>query len=194
LSNESLAVILPTVKGRGDILAKAITSLQDAPLRYTFIFHDRDSCGAAWNEGVIMSLFAGDVTHVLFFADDLYAADPEWFKDGVECLANNEIPCPILLEEGTGKHWNVGDGNAGNQYAFSRIPMLTLEMARDIFPMPNIHYYSDCWIGSKAGSLGINSRVMEHYRFYHSWSPEGRKTDSDSNKDRALYEWSVSNL
>lgn len=180
-----IAVVIPTVAGREDVLARAVAS-HAAGAGAIHILKGFDNCGAAWNVGALLALSNPDVTHVLFSADDL-VAKPGWQVPAREATdVDRELPNAILREHGTMTHWNVQDGADGALCAFPRVPFLPVALLRRLLPIPPIHYYSDCWVGARAADLGWKSRVTAGFEFVHLWAAPGRIHDSEP--DRLTYE------
>lgn len=178
-----VAVIVPTVAGRETQLAECVRS-HAGSAHAIHILKGHTTCGAGWNAGALLALSDPTVTHVLFSADDLVAL-PGWLRPAVETVARHELPNAILRDE-NGAFWNVQDGLPGALCAFPRVPFLPVELLRQLLPIPPMHYYSDCWVGSRGSDLGWPSRLVAGFEFTHTWAQPGRIQDSEP--DRLLYE------
>ena len=179
-----IAVVIPTVAGREDVLAKCVAS-HAAGAGQLHVLKGFGSCGAAWNAGALLALQSPRVTHVLLTADDLIAK-PGWERAAVAATDGGVLPAAILREHGTMNHWNAQDGEAGDLCAFPRVPFLPVGLLRRLLPIPSIHYYSDCWVGARAADLGWPTRVTADFEFVHLWAAAGRIHDSEP--DRLAYD------
>lgn len=180
-----VAVVIPTVDGRGDTLAKAVASHAHPKVGAVHVLQGYPTCGAAWNAGALLALADREVTHVLFSADDLVAA-AGWLSAAVVAtdFAPNYLPAPRLYNV-DGSRWD-SDGAPGAEVAFPRVPFLPRDLVMRLLPIPPLHYYSDCWVGARAHDFGWKVVVHAGFDFVHSWAPEGRIHDSEP--DRRLFE------
>ena len=181
-----LSVIIPTISGREESLARCVESYEDT---LTGIEHelilvkDENSWPRACNVGYARA--TGDIIH--WTADDLQAL-PGWYKDIPAFLKKDELPAPVVFDySATGKFANQEDGRDGDETWFTRIPICRRDQAVRIGIWPEITYYADIWFSEKARSLGIETRMLYSYRFVHHWSPIGR-VDSKSNLEQAWQE------
>lgn len=171
----TLSVIVPTISGREDSLARCLASyedtLQDGPSYEIIQVKDRPSWPAACNEGYRLS--EGDVVH--FTADDLEAC-PGWWERAIDrCRATDELPAPRVYDYmREGKFANAEDGEDGEITWFTRIPIMTREQYDRIGSWPLIDYYADLWVSEKARAIGIETRMVYGYDFVHHWSQIGR--------------------
>lgn len=178
-----IAVVIPTVSGREDVLGKSVAS-HAGGAGALHVLKGFATCGAAWNAGALLALADERVTHVLFGADDLVAL-PGWDRAALASIDQGFLPNAILRDE-AGQFWNVQDGQPGAECAFPRVPFLPVDLLRRMLPVPPIHYYSDCWVGSRASDLGWRTRVTAGFEFTHLWAQAGRIHDSEP--DRLAYE------
>lgn len=181
-----VAVIIPTVPGRGDQLADSVRSTADDDrVGAVHVIAGYETCGAAWNAGALLALADQQVTHVLFSADDL-VAKPGWLDAALMAseMAPHYLPAPRLYNV-DGSRWDQ-DGVPGTEVAFPRVPFLPRDLVRRLLPIPPIHYYSDCWVGARAHDYGWKVRVQAGFDFVHSWAAAGRIHDSEP--DRRAFE------
>jgi hypothetical protein len=180
-----ISVIVPTISGREESLARAIASYEET-LRDVehelIVVKDAKTWPTACNEGYARA--QGNILH--FSADDLEAL-PDWHVDAIYALGvRNELPAPkvynFVAEESA---WdNPEDGMDGELTHFTRIPLMTRAQYETIGSWPEIVYYADLWLSEKARTLGIRTRCLHSYRFIHHWSGIGR-VDSRVNLDEA---------
>lgn len=169
-----LSVILPTIAGREESLARAIASYEDtlAGVPHEIcIMQDYPSWPAACNAGYEEA--KGDVLH--FTADDLEAL-PGWHIPALLHLSvHDELPAPRVYNyRPDGEFSNAEDGPDGARTHFTRIPIMTRDQYERIGPWPLLNYYADLWVSEKARTLGIETRMIYGYDFVHHWSQIGR--------------------
>ena len=181
-----IAVVIPTVPGRGAELARSVAA-HVAPERVAavHVLAGYPTCGAAWNAGALLALADQAVTHVLFSADDLIPA-PGWLSSALDATETvpQALPAPRLFNV-DGSRWDA-DGEPGTEVAFPRVPFLPRDLVRRLLPIPPLHYYSDCWIGARAHDLGWKVRMQAGFDFVHGWAQPGRIQDSEP--DRRAFE------
>ena len=179
-------VILPTITGREESLARTIASyretLHGTPYEI-IIITDYPTWPSACNEGYKRSM--GDVLH--FTADDLEAL-PGWQVPALLHLSvYDELPAPRVFDykpPPEGQWANPDDGEHGAIPWFTRIPIMTREQYEKIGLWPHIDYYADTWVSERGRRVGIQTRMVHGYDFVHHWSQIGR-VDSQENLDRA---------
>jgi hypothetical protein len=180
-----ISVIIPTISGREESLARAIASYEETlrdVAHEIIVVKDRKTWPTACNEGYAQA--QGDILH--FSADDLEAL-PDWHVDAVYALGvRNELLAPkvynFVAQE---DNWdNPEDGADGQFTDFTRIPIMTRAQYEKIGTWPEIIYYADLWVSYKGRSVGIPTRMLYSYRFIHHWSGIGR-VDSRANMDKA---------
>lgn len=177
-----LSVIVPTITGREESLARTIASYETTldVEHEIIVVKDESSWPRACNVGYERS--SGDVIH--WGADDLEAA-PGWYSDIPAFLENDELPAPSVFDYRLdGKFANAEDGVDGDTTWFTRVPLCRRDQAERIGLWPEITYYADIWFSEKARAIGIETRLLHSYRFVHHWSPVGR-VDSKRNLERA---------
>lgn len=177
-----IGVVIPTVPGREQMLKRAVASLA-GPTVIHVVENEGQTCGTGWNIGAenFLAYLPGDIDSILFYADDLIAG-PKW----TEAAPTEEIVPGCFLYGHDGQLQNPTDGKPRDSTAFPRVPWLTLNQVREIFPIPDLHYYSDIWIGDELNSRGIKTVMHWSYSFVHLWAQPGRILDSEP--DRLAYE------
>jgi GT2 family glycosyltransferase len=181
-----LSVVVPTISGREESLARTIASYSDtlADVEHELIVvKDEPSWPRACNVGYAQS--QGEIIH--WTADDLEAL-PGWFDDIPQALERDELPAPRVMDyRAEGKFANEVDGADGEITGFTRIPICRRDQAERIGLWPEITYYADLWFSEKARSIGIETRMLYSYAFVHHWSGIGR-VDSTENLKRSWAE------
>ena len=178
-----LSVVIPTITGREESLARTVASyentLRDVEHEILVVL-DESSWPLACNVGYLRSV--GNIIH--WGADDLEAA-PGWYDDIPSFLRRDELPAPAVFDYRLdGKFANAEDGKDGHLTWFTRVPICRRDQAERIGLWPEITYYADVWFSEKARTLGIETRLLHSYRFVHHWSPVGR-VDSQENLAQA---------
>lgn len=167
-----ITVVIPTISGREESLARAVSSYEDMGVDCEIIVvKDEPTWPTACNVGYAKS--TGDVIH--FSADDLEAI-PGWWERPYEWLQKyNELPAPRVYNfSADGDFDNASDGEDEQLTHFTRIPIMTRAQYETIGPWPEINYYADIWLSEKARTLGIRTRMIYGYDFVHHWSQIGR--------------------
>jgi hypothetical protein len=177
LSPDVLSVVIPTLSGREDSLARAIASYRetlDGVPHEIIVEKDRPSWPAACNAGYRKA--KGDVLH--FTADDLEAL-PGWWVEVLPWLAeHDELPAPRVLNS-DGSWDNAVDGEDGGTPHFTRIPLMTRSQYERIGPWPEFNYVADVWLSEKGRTVGIETRMFHSYAFVHHWEQVGRRDSPD---------------
>ena len=175
-----ISVVIPTLTGREESLARTIASYEDtfADVAHELIMiQDAPTWPSACNMGAEKA--EGDILH--FSADDLEAL-PGWWEEVVPWLyEHDELPAPrVMNPDGT---WdNAVDGPDRAIPHFTRIPIMTRSQHDRIGPWPEYNYVADVWVSEKGRTLGIETRMFHSYAFVHHWEQIGRR---DSPADMA---------
>ena len=180
-----ISVVVPTITGREDSLARCLASYSDTLVgtdREIIVVKDKPTWPTACNEGYRQA--TGDVIH--WTADDLEAL-PGWWEPALKHLeAQDELPAPRVynfLAPPEGEWANSEDGSHGAVPEFTRIPIMRRDQAERIGLWPeHLIYYADLWVSEKARTVGIETRMVHGYDFIHHWSGIGR-VDSRANLD-----------
>lgn len=169
----AVSIVCPTVKGREASLertraAYALTTDRE----YEFIVEaGHATCGAAWNAGVARA--TGELVHLT--ADDI-VPHMGWLDAGAARLHTGAIPAARILH-GDGTLQSCGDQydrEEGHVTEVARIPLLPADLARAIFPIPPIHYYTDNIVSDRARDRDWPTVVTRGYLFTHHLAGEGR--------------------
>jgi len=190
-----LTVVLPTITGREESLHRTIDSYES-----TLAGEDYDIVviqdAPTWPEGCNAGYYKSDSPYILFGADDL-DGEPGWYWFGREALIRNpmELPAPRVYDNHglDGVRWfmNEKDGADGELTHFTRVPLMSKEQWEIVGPWPPLVYYADIWLSEKARTLGIRTRMVYGFDFFHHWSQIGR-VDSKVNMDEAG--WALNRL
>lgn len=178
-----LSVVIPTISGREESLARCVESYErtlEGVSHEIIVVKDESTWPRACNVGYTKS--TGDIIH--WTADDLEAL-PGWYNDIPAFLENDELAAPAVYDyREDGKFSNAEDGPDGATTWFTRIPICRRDQAERIGLWPEIIYYADIWFSEKARAIGIETRLLYSYRFVHHWCGIGR-VDSTANLDKS---------
>ncbi|HSE47497.1 MAG TPA: glycosyltransferase family A protein [Gemmatimonadales bacterium] len=185
LRDMRLSIVIPTISGREESLERAVESFKQTTRgcqHEIIIIKDEPTWPEACNAGFYQS--KGEV--VLFSADDLDALRNWWKRPLAHLAEYDELPAPRVYDNHgpDGQRWlmNEKDGKDGDLTHFTRIPIMTRSQWERIGPWPNLIYYADMWVSEKARTLGIRTRMIYGFDFFHHWSQIGR-VDSKENLD-----------
>ncbi len=167
-----VTVVVPTIKGREEMLQKCLASYElTTPQLELIVIKGKSTCGIAWNEGVARA--TGEYIHLT--ADDI-EAHAGWLEAGVSSASRGELPAGLILHS-DGSLQSCGDEHDrpdGFVTEIPRIPFLPTALAREIFPIRPIHYFSDNLVGDLARGLGWETVVNRKYLFTHHLAGHGR--------------------
>lgn len=173
-----ITVIVPTIKGREDVLARVVAAYRATTPDLAEVLVPRDF--PCWSAAVnsVRHLATGDAIH--YGNDDLEPL-PGWAEAMLGALREGHVPAPQLWNWAPGGRPvnEAADGPPGALTAFSRVPSLLHTWADAIGEWPVIDYYVDNWVSDAAALLGHPSRVTAGYGFVNHWSQVGRLDHGD---------------
>ena len=169
-----ISIVCPTITGREHWLERcqiAYCETTDTECEF-IVIKDATACGIAWNQGCEEA--RGDYIH--FTADDIEPT-PGWWEVGIEWIKKGVLPAPRILNT-DGTLQSCGDNNqewpTGAETVVARIPFCSREQMERIFPIIDVHYWTDYDFTRKGKALGWPSIVVRDFLFYHHYAPEGR--------------------
>lgn len=179
-----LGIVVPTITGREESLERTLDAYRDTlnGVDWELITPlDRPNWPTACNEGTREMLEFRNVDLIHYGADDLVPLEG-WYWPCLPVLANGELPAPRVWDFEVKDRRRAPsqeiDGDDGKLTRFSRVPILTAEMAERIGPWPEWGYYADVWVSVKARHEGQwPTRVTAGYDFVHYWHQTGRLYD-----------------
>lgn len=191
-----IGVLVPTVDGREDHLARCVTS-HCPPVNgvqwLLAVESNHPTCAEAWVAGVDRLLAAG-AEYVCVTCDDFEALGP-WWIEAVKTCDGGAVACPILFNAGETIRWpsSADDGEPGELARCTRSPNLfTAAQAEAVFAvyrqLEPMQYYGDFLLGDIAGRLGIEARVAGGFTFSHHWAQVGRHSDEQNEADHGRYQ------
>ena len=191
-----LTVVVPTITGREESLQRTLDSYAETLEGVdhdVVVIQDAPTWPTACNEGYEKS----DSPYILFGADDLDGLEG-WWQAGKAALLERpmELPAPRVYDDhgpdGTRWFMNESDGADGDLTHFTRVPLMSKEQWETVGPWPEIDYYADIWVSEKARTLGIRTRMVYGFDFFHHWSQIGRIDGNKKVMDEAG--WALNRL
>jgi hypothetical protein len=187
-------VVIPTVEGREDSLARCIASYEEntAPGVLEFIVVENEpTCGQAWIKGTAGS----KAPYVHLTADDLEVTSATWAGVCMETTDAGELPCPIVRRPDGSIESCGGDMNKPaclisemqpdrTPVDFSVLPFFSREQA-DRIGMIGAHYMTDVYASHRGRQLGYETVVCHGYELIHHRS-NVRRLDISA-EDHRLY-------
>ena len=182
-----LAVIIPTIPGREQDLARATVAYErTAPEAEVYVETGHACCGAAWIAGAAKAIEDGPPDYLHFTADDLEPHD-EWLETAIETADRGYVPAPLVFNpDGTLDSAGLaGFGQYRGPYSDwqyiggTTVPFLTCEMwetIRDgVAPiLERTHYTTDLAISHAARYHGWETVIRPGMAFTHYTASPGR--------------------
>lgn len=192
-----LSVVIPTVNGREEYLARCVdgyrdrTEIEVEPI----IIKNEISGGKAWQLGAEQA--KGDYLHL---SNDDIVPGEGWFGSCEQAARTGESPVVVVVGctedvldpktkmplpgnpfnehathfEGTPKVHSPGRiANPNNPSEYPSLPFCTIEQWADIRPMIPTQYATDKWFGYRAEQAGLKNVCVSSV-FYHYAAFEGR--------------------
>lgn len=192
----TISIILPTVTGREDHLARCLDAYERTCKGVThevIVLRDLETCGLGWIAGAKRA--KGKYLH--FTADDLVPHDGWWIA-AAKSVRDGNYPAPILNQGSKGvscgQHWNVLPFD-GQEVDVSGVPFMSRAQHDLIGPSLAIHYYTDNYFSHRARQHSIPTVACHGYRLDHNWAQVKRgagMTENDRmSHDRAVYEQTI---
>lgn len=204
-----IIVAIPTVTGREDHLARAISAYEETPEARVEVLQilNRPSCGEGWQR-IADSIKAdahwrwGRVPDYLHLSADDLVPLPGWADAAMQAADIGVIPAPLVYDADTDyiqSCGSAGDGHLipevladGTPCGMSVIPFCSWEQWQSIGPMPDLHYYSDDYFSFRARLAGLSIEVRSAYAFRHyNAAPSrgaGMSQPERAARDRADYQ------
>lgn len=172
-----ISVVIPTIEGREQWLAKAITGFNThKPVSHQYeliIIDGMPTCGAAWNKGLERA--KGD--YILLSADDIEPTHA-WAEIGMHWLdMHHSLPCPrILNTDGSLQSCgpDAAEHETGELSDVARVPFFPRSLVDAIYPVIDQHYMTDYWVTHQALKAGWPTKVVRQFCFTHHMAQEGR--------------------
>lgn len=195
----SISVVIPTIKGREDLLEKTVAAFRAAipgPDLQIVLVKERLTIGRAWNDGVPSC--EGD--YLMLAADDIIPA-PGFEEAAVQAASADYWPAPrlinpdgsVLATGSMGGGWLMTDCADWAPVVSSQFPFMRREVWTEIGPSLEIHYFADDYLAARARSCGLIPVYREPYRLMHMEGVAGRaEMVNRSMTDRLQFEQALS--
>jgi hypothetical protein len=173
-----IAVVIPTVTGREDMLARVVAAYDATTPNMTLaVMRGFSTCAEAWNAGA--EQLAGSLigtTYLHFGADDL-VPDDRWWVSAVDAVDQGVMPAPRIVNAAgeldyCGEHGR--DLPEWTAVQMSVVPFFRWDQWDEIGPCLPIHYFSDNYLSYRAALAGYPTAVRRGYSFTHLWAQPGR--------------------
>jgi hypothetical protein len=181
MTDLSISVVIPTIEGREDLLARTREAYQEATSSAVtlelLVVRGRPTCGEAWTEGA-----AAATRRFLHLAADDLEPEPGWDLAGIESAQAGIYPSPRILRP-DGSVEACGTLGAGMLLPDTRdlapassapFPFLRRELWAKVGPCPAIHYYADDLLAYRARLAELRVQVRRGYAFTHLEGIAGR--------------------
>ena len=179
-----IGVIIPTVQGRDDHLARCLAAYRqrsDGATLEIITVKDMPSCGEAWIQGA--RLLEPDFDYVHLTADDLEPHEGWWqpLADACdsECLGAPTVLNPDGTIQSAGgnraqqNHLNSVAPPDGEFVDFTPIPFMSVQQWEEIGMIP-VHYHSDVWVSERGRQLDYPTVFCDGSVFTHHNAHAGR--------------------
>lgn len=180
-----IAVIIPTVPGREEDLARTVAAFEAEPDCKVFPQYGHSAVGAGWRAGVEALISEGlRPRYVLFGNDDMYPSEG-WLDPAVEASLAGATPCPVMFSS-TGELESAGAWKVHHPdwhvVHWSPLPFFRLDEWGVLGEgFPPIHYWSDNWLAVSSEYRLDRQIVVRHgFEFTHTWAQPSRQTLEDS--------------
>jgi GT2 family glycosyltransferase len=187
-------VVIPTVSGREESLARCIDSYRRHSSREPnfIIIEGEPTCGEAWIAG--LELATEDYVHLT--CDDIEVVDDKWLGSCVSTVRQGCLPCPLVRRpdgsiESCGGDMSFpnclipGEQPSGTRVDFTVLPFMSREQVDRIGMIPS-HYLSDTWVSYRGRALGYPTFYVAGYEVVHHHESTGRL--GPSSKDREIFD------
>lgn len=168
----SLAVVIPTISGREQLLKECLASLEATVPSDTriHVVAESPSCGAGWQLGGDEVMAGRTVDYLALATDDVEFHDG-WWQAAIEKLDRHELPSATVYNpDGTvqscGGYWN-GLHPDGNPCRGTINPVLNRELWEAVQPVAPFPHMCDVWISEGAVLAGYQPVVCRGYAFTH---------------------------
>lgn len=179
----SVDIVVPTVAGREESLARCIESYE----RHTeganlIVVRDEPTCGLAWREGLTRSR----APYVHLTCDDIELRGPGWFEACGAVVDRGYLPCPVVYRPDGSLESCGGDREAparltsrlqpdGTEVDFTVLPFMGREQAEAI-GMIEAHYMADVWVSARGRQLGWRTVIVRAFEVTHHYENVGRRS------------------
>lgn len=189
-----ISVIIPTIPGREDYLAKCVaayTACADGNYDLDLIIeHEHPSCGAGWQAGLARA--GGQYIHL---SDDDIVPEPGWHSPAIETVKLGLLPAPLVCDPNGYPQSHPQEGVFAPDWTpvhMAALPFASAAQMGKIAPLLCCHYFTDDFVSWRGARAGWPTVLRSGYRFTHWWAQAGRGAGMTQEQrmvhDRGLYE------
>lgn len=180
-----ISIILPTMLGREDHLARCLSSISKHTTRkFEVIFM---LIGNSWGAACAIAAEKAVGDYLFFFSDDMEVT--EGWEAALEICDAGMLPAPAIYNpDGTlqsGGAWGELRPH-GMEVESTVLPLLSRAQYELLGPMPPIHF-ADAALSDRARAAGIKIVVCHDYKIIHHNATEGRRTRGEANGELARW-------
>lgn len=178
MTRPDITVVIPTVSGREDHLARALAAYE-ANTTATFevlTFRNLPGVAFGWQRGAEKAR-----GRYIQLANDDNEPRPGWDTAAMACVDRGVQPAPRVFDA-TGAMWDgvVPEQDPsrlpdGAEVPMSSVPFIARRWWKHITPLPpGMHYFADNWVGWRLSLVGIPTQVCHGYDIVHTWAQPHR--------------------
>lgn len=203
LEHGGVIVIVPTVAGREEDLARTKAAYEAEPGVRMIAKYGQLAVGEGWRDGVQMALDLLEqpptlehVPEFVMLGNDDMPPLPGWLAPAIEAIDAGFTPCPVIWTEKGGLLGLESAGRWGVYTAdeaivdWAPMAMFRLDEWRHLGEMPPLHYYSDNWFSDASlYRLGRPLQLRRGFQFTHTWAEPGRRSldGPEGRQHQAIY-------
>lgn len=181
-------LIVPTVPGREESLARCLASFPDTN---HIVVRGQPTCGLAWQEGIKRST----AEYLMLCCDDIEADGDTWREACLETVDKGMLPAPVIRRPAGGLESAGGDMGAPGcllteiqpdwaPVDFTPLPFVSRRQIQRIGMVAG-HYMTDVYLSHKGRQLGYETVLRTDFGLIHHHEMAGRKYPTAD--DRFLY-------
>lgn len=178
MTRPDITVVIPTVSGREDHLARALAAYE-ANTTATFevlTFLDLPGVAYGWQRGAEKAR-----GRYIQLANDDNEPRPGWDTAAMAFVDRGVQPAPRVFDAG-GQMWDgaVPEQDPrrlpdGAEVPMSSVPFVARRWWKHITPLPpGMHYFTDNWIAGRLKRVGIRTELCHGYDIVHTWAQPHR--------------------
>lgn len=170
-----LSIVMPTIRGREQWLARTVAAYEQLTTveHEILVEHDHPGCGPAWQAGGERA--QGD--YLFMAADDLEPMEG-WDVAAIEACDRGVLPAPLIYHsdgrlQSCGESWEMLEPD-GEETMFTRAPFMSRAQMEIAMPFLPVQYGTDNHVSWKCWQAGIPTVVTYGFRLIHHLAAEGR--------------------
>jgi len=175
-------VIVPTIRGREESLARCVESY--GPDVNVIVVEGSPTCGEGWIAGLERS----SAPFIHFSCDDLEVRNGAWIEACTERAGAGDLPCPYVFQPDGSIESAGGDMKVehnllrewqpdGTEVDFTPVPFLSRDQLEHVQLLPT-QYLCDVWVSYRGKHFGYDTVLTEGYELTHHRENVGRRPTS----------------